>query len=268
MNNQLLRYCARSFSSQSSDLSNKIFVVFGATGGIGSELCRRLSLHENSHIILSGRDEQKLQSLANELPQTSTTVLVADPLDPLAVEQVTSQTINSHGHLTGVANCVGSVLLKPAHTTSSDEFDTILKTNLYTSFNIIKSSVKHMMKTGGGSIVLCSSAVAGHGIPNHEAIAAAKGGISSLAKSAAATYGGKNIRVNCVAPGLTRTPMTSRITGSEAAMKASLSMHAIKRIGEPGDVASALEFFLNPENSWITGQVLAVDGGLSSVRAS
>ena len=89
-----------------------------------------------------------------------------------------------------------------------------------------------------------------------------------MALSAAATYAPKNIRINCVAPGLTRTPMTAKITGSEGALKASISMHALKRIAEPGDVAAALEFLLDPKNSFITGQVLAVDGGLSSVRPS
>jgi NAD(P)-dependent dehydrogenase (short-subunit alcohol dehydrogenase family) len=122
------------------------------------------------------------------------------------------------------------------------------------------------MQGTGGSIVLCSSAVADIGMPNHEAIAAAKGAINSLARSAAATYASKKIRVNVVAPGLTKTPLTSRITGSEAAVKASLAMHPLGRLGESDDIARAISFFLDPENDWITGQVLAVDGGLSSLK--
>lgn len=87
-----------------------------------------------------------------------------------------------------------------------------------------------------------------------------------LMLSAAATYAPKNIRVNCVAPGLTRTPLAARITSSPAALKSSEAMHALKRVGEAGEVASALDFLLNPSNSFITGQVLGVDGGLGSLK--
>ena len=119
----------------------------------------------------------------------------------------------------------------------------------------------------GGSIVLVSSAAARIGLANHEAIAAAKAGVIGLTLSAAATYGPRRIRVNCVAPGLVRTPMTSRLTANEVSLKASTAMHPLGRIGEPGDVASAIEWLLNPEQSWVTGQVLGIDGGLGSVRA-
>ncbi|MBN8558433.1 MAG: SDR family oxidoreductase, partial [Burkholderiales bacterium] len=118
-----------------------------------------------------------------------------------------------------------------------------------------------------GSIVLCATAAARTGLANHEAIAAAKGGVMGLALSAAATYAGRNIRVNCVAPGLIDTPLAARITSNEAALKASASLHALGRIGRPEDVASGITWLLDPENSWVTGQVIGIDGGLGTVRA-
>ncbi len=84
----------------------------------------------------------------------------------------------TYGKVDGVANCVGSIVLKPAHSTSEAEFEDVLRVNLFTSFNVLKASVKRMMGSGGGSVVLCTSAVARHGIPNHEAIAAAKAGVA------------------------------------------------------------------------------------------
>jgi NAD(P)-dependent dehydrogenase (short-subunit alcohol dehydrogenase family) len=118
----------------------------------------------------------------------------------------------------------------------------------------------------GGSVVLVSSAAAMEGLANHETIAAAKAGILGLTLSAAATYAPMNLRVNAVAPGLTETPLTAALTGNETSRKFSEAMHALGRLGKPEDVARAIVFLLDPVNSWITGQVLAVDGGLSRVR--
>ena len=119
----------------------------------------------------------------------------------------------------------------------------------------------------GGSIVHVSSRAARPGLPNHEAIAAARAGVIGLTLSAAASYVGYGIRVNCVAPGLMKTPLTQRITGNGTALRASIAMHPLQRIGEPADVVSAICWSADPRNGWITGQILGVDGGLSSVRS-
>ena len=116
-------------------------------------------------------------------------------------------------------------------------------------------------------MVLVSSAAARVGIANHEAIAAAKAGVIGLVLSAAATYARQGVRFNAVAPGLVRTPLTKGLVASEQAEKASLGMHPLGRLGEPGDVARAIAFLLDPAQSWITGQVLGVDGGLADLKA-
>ncbi len=236
------------------------FVVIGATGGIGSAVARRLS--ESSNLMLGARTEDRLAKLAGELDAKYQAIDASDYSD---VNDIVKSTTESFGRLDGIVNCAGTILLKPAHLTSEDEFDHTISINLKTAFNTVKAGARAMM-TDGGSIVLCSSAVALTGLANHEAIAAAKAGITGLARAAAATYANRGIRVNCVAPGLTRTPLAESITGNEAAKKASVAMHALGRLGEPEDVASAICWLLDPANSWVTGQVLGVDGGLGSVR--
>jgi len=104
-------------------------------------------------------------------------------------------------------------------------------------------------------------------LANHEAIAAAKAGIEGLAVAAAASYAPKGIRVNCVAPGLTRTPLTAKLWQNEMVAKASAGMHALGRIGAPEEIASAIGWLLDAEQAWVTGQVIGVDGGLSRVRS-
>jgi NAD(P)-dependent dehydrogenase (short-subunit alcohol dehydrogenase family) len=118
----------------------------------------------------------------------------------------------------------------------------------------------------GGSIVLISSAVANMGLPNHEAIAAAKAGVIGLAKSTAATYASKNIRCNVVCPGLVESNLTKSIVENKNSLEFSLKMHGLSRVGKPCDVASAVEFLLNPDNNWITGSVINVDGGLGNIK--
>ncbi len=231
--------------------------IVGGAGGIGSALARRLRAR-GDEVLLVGRSAERLQALASEL---SCAFAVADATQPEALQQV----LRGAGPLQGVVNCVGSVLLKPAHLTSDSEWASTIQANLTTAFHVVRAGVRLMMETGG-SIVLCSGAVARVGLANHEAIAAAKAGVIGLTLSAAASYAGRNIRVNCVAPGLVETPLTAKITSHELAMKASLGMHALGRVGKPEHVASAIAWLLDPENDWVTGQVFGVDGGLGTLR--
>lgn len=236
-------------------------LIFGATGGIGTAVCRRLA-SRGTRLAIAGRNPEKLKLLGEELGAC------AFPVDATRFDDVAKcvqQAIERLGSLSGIACCVGSLLLKPAHSTTEDEWNSTLAANLSSAFAVVRSGAA-VMTESGGSIVLVSSAAARTGLAHHEAIAAAKAGIMGLTLSAAATYAPKRIRVNCVAPGLVRTPLTSRLTGSEASLKTSVSMHALGRIGEPDDVAAAIEWLLSPEQSWVTGQVLGIDGGLGSVR--
>jgi NAD(P)-dependent dehydrogenase (short-subunit alcohol dehydrogenase family) len=237
-------------------------LILGAAGGIGTALCRRLAASD-SRLALAGRDVQRLDALAAELGGS---VHRVDATSVDEVEAVVQAVVAEHGRLDGIVNCVGSILLKPAHRTSAEEWRDTLGTNLDSAFATVRAGAGAMRKTGG-SIVLVSSAAARLGLANHEAISAAKAGVVGLARSAAATYASRGIRVNVVAPGLVRTPLSSRLTASPANEEASRAMHPLGRLGEPDDVASAIAWFLDPEQTWVTGQVLGVDGGLGTVRA-
>ena len=192
---------------------------------------------------------------------------VVDATSVEQVERCVGQAAEEMGSIQGIVNCVGSVLLKPAHLTSPAEWGDTMATNLTSAFATIRAGQK-ALRDEGGSIVLMSTAAARLGLPNHEAIAAAKAGVIGLMQSAAATYAARHIRVNAVAPGLVKTPLTERIWSNQKSADFSRSMHASGRLGEPGDVASLICWLLQPENDWVTGQVFGVDGGLGTLRVT
>jgi 3-oxoacyl-[acyl-carrier protein] reductase len=239
-----------------------VYVILGATGGIGSVLCRRLATR-GARLTLAARDCRRVRALAAELDAHA---VPTDATCATHVDRCFEAALEHHGRIDGVVNCVGSLMLKPVHLTTDDEWAGVIASNLTSAFLTVRAAVRAMTRTGG-SVVLMSSAAARLGLVNHEAIAAAKAGVVGLALAAAASYARRGIRVNAVAPGLVRTPSTAQLTDNESALKASIDLHALGRIGEPEEVASAIEWLLDPAQSWVTGQVLGIDGGLATVRS-
>ena len=224
------------------------FLVIAASSAIGQAVVDTLVSHGHT-VFTTARDNSKIQPNA-----------ILDATDFDAVSEAFKQA----GSIDGVVNCAGSLLLRSAHTTSQEQYQAVISSSLTTAFATVRAAGMHMKN--GGSVVLISSAAAMVGLPNHEAISAAKAGIIGLAQSAASTYAPINLRFNVIAPGMTDTPLTAAIISNPLALSASKAMHALDRIGTANDIARAIVFLLDPLNNWITGQVLAVDGGLSKVR--
>lgn len=239
-----------------------VYVILGGTGGIGSAVARQL-VGDGAHVAIAARGEDRLAELARDLGGATTAAL--DASQTAEVEQFVRSVAKANGGIDGIVNCVGSILLKAAHQTSYDEWRHTIAANLDSAFATVRAGAK-VMGRSGGSIVLMASSAARVGLPSHEAIAAAKAGVIGLARSAAATYAGKGIRINAVAPGLVDTPMAAGITGNEMMRKASTAMHPLGRIGRPEEVASVITWLLSDAASWVTGEVIGIDGGLASVR--
>jgi 3-oxoacyl-[acyl-carrier protein] reductase len=236
------------------------FVILGGNSCVAKSLAKRL-LAAGNNLLMTSRSDVGAARLAEEF---SCTTAVATAEDSASIDACVEKALKQFGRLDGVVNCIGSVLLKPAHLTTDAEWHETLTTNLMSSFYLLRAAVK-AMRQSGGSIVLISSAAAKIGLANHEAIAAAKAGIVGLALSAAATYAARGIRVNTIAPGLVKSEITRKLWESEAAAAMSSQMHAMGRLGEPDDIAKAVAWLLDPENNWVTGQTISVDGGLGSI---
>jgi NAD(P)-dependent dehydrogenase (short-subunit alcohol dehydrogenase family) len=234
-------------------------IIVGATGGVGSALARRLAAGGGKvHAI--GRDAAKLQALAAE---TGCSHAVADVSDRAALEAA----VKAAGpDVAGLAYCVGTINLKPVSRITDEDVQRDFMLNALGALRAVQAALPALKAHGGtSSIVLFSTVAVAQGFASHASIGLSKGAVEGLMLSLAAELAPK-VRVNCVAPSLTKTPLAAALTSSEQMATAIAALHPLQRLGEADDVAAAAAFLLSGDASWITGQVIGVDGGRSMLR--
>ena len=234
---------------------NKKYLIVGATGSVGSSLATQL-YDSNKEVHLVGRNEEETKNLSEILGFKYT---IVDVLEDGFVDKIKSD-IND---IKGLAYCVGSIDLKPLKITSESDFNKCMKLNLYSAVELIKG-FQDSLKKNNGSIVLFSTVAAQKGFTNHSIIASAKAAVEGLALSIAAEFA-PDIRVNCVALSLTNSKIAQPILKNTVLAQGIAKSHPLKRIGEGKDGAAIAKFLLTEESSWMTGQVIAVDGGRSKL---
>lgn len=166
----------------------------------------------------------------------------------------------------GFVYCPGTINLKPFHRFSLDDFRNDYEINLLGAVKTLKACMPGLKKSKSGSVVLYSTVAVKVGLGFHSSISSAKGAVEGLAKSLAAEWAPNGIRVNVVSPSLTDTPLAASLLGTEDKKEASNKRHPIGRYGQPEDIAAATVYLLSDEASWMTGQNLHVDGGMSSIK--
>lgn len=237
-------------------MSNK-YLIFGATGSIGSSLAEQLA--DSGHEVhLIARNETELKPLSEKL---GCTYSVADVLEENFIEKVKADA--SDFDVKGVAYCVGSIDLKPLKRVTESDLNNCMKLNLYSAIEVIKG-FQEELKKNHGSIVLFSSVAAQKGFTNHTIIASAKAAIEGLTVTLAAEFA-PNIRVNCIAPSLTNSKISHSMLKSPVVAEALAKAHPLKRLGDGKDSAAMAKFLLSEESSWVTGQIIGVDGGRSQL---
>ena len=229
------------------------YVIFGATGSIGSSLAEKLT-NDKADIHLVARNQDEVKPLAERLGCPFT---VADVLQDGFIDKVKADVPEAKG----IAYCIGSIDLKPVRMAKEEDFNKCMKLNLYSAVEAIKG-FQDSLRKNKGSIVLFSTAAVHRGFTNHSIIASAKAAVEGLAISLAAEFA-PHIRVNCIAPSLTNSKIAQPMLKNSAIADGIAKAHPLKRIGEGQDSASLAKFLICEDSSWITGQVIAVDGGRS-----
>lgn len=237
-----------------------VVLIFGATGGVGSAVARQL-VAEGTSVHLSGRSESRLRSLGEAL---SSATSQADALVEGALERAVA---DAGEQIEGLVYAVGSVTLKPLGRTTDADIIQDFRLNALGAARAVRAALPALKRAGNASVVLFSTVAAGRGFAFHSSIAMAKGAVEALTRSLAAELAPK-IRVNCIAPSLTRTSLTAGLVATAEAEAAMARAHPLQRIGNVDDIVSMTGFLLSDRASWITGQVFAVDGGRSTLAGS
>jgi 3-oxoacyl-[acyl-carrier protein] reductase len=248
-------------------IKGKVAIVTGAGGGVGKAISKRLS-SEGCKVIMLGRDRTKLQKAATEIGNKKNTMtVIADITKEAEVLSALDQTINSFDKIDILINNAGIINdPTPFHETSEDQWDDLVKTNLFGMFRMTKAVIPVMMENGGGSIVNISSVLGIRSIPRVplSVYAVTKAGVIMFTRSIAVEYGQYKIRCNCVAPSTIRSSIIEPYLQDEEAKKVLESTFPLHVIGEPEDISGAVAYLCSDDSKWVTGTIMMVDGGLSA----
>ncbi len=234
-------------------------IIIG-TSGIGAALARRLSV-QGFKLHLISRDAARLEALSSEL---GTSFAVADVTQGDQLEQAV---LAAGADVAGLAYCVGSINLKPVARITDQDALRDFELNALGAFRAVKAALTALKGStaGNASVLLFSTVAVAQGFASHASVAMAKGAIEGLTRSLAAELAPK-IRVNCIAPSLTKTPLAQSLTANEATANAIAALHPLQRLGEADDIAALGALLLSQDAGWITGQIIGVDGGRSTLR--
>lgn len=239
-------------------MSGKV-LIYGGSGAVGSELARILKA-KGYDLHLVGSDKEKLEKIADELAADMT---LADVNDPSSFNKVSKE---AGKELAGLVYAVGTINLKSIRRLEEEDFLNDFKINAMGAALAVKNSMT-ALKKGKGSVVLYSSVAVGQGLSMHASLSMCKGAVEGLVRSLSAELA-PNIRVNAIAPSLLEdSSLSSAILKDKKAIENMAATHALKRLGRADDIAKMTAFLISEDSSWVTGQIIGVDGGRSVIQA-